>query len=784
LCRTIITQTYHGGGNDQFIEIKNNSTVDRLLGNRFFLALYQDGALTTEPPTSFIPIPTMIPNEVWIFRHSDATEPMDALDYALQILLPAGFDFDGDNDILILTTTSDATAYNNRIDLAGNTNSWGFKTSWVRSSCAAQAPRTDAFDTDDWVEFTREEVVENQTNRTNPRLGRHNSDVLVYTLTGGWQDNSIDGSRVERSRAVNLSNNYSTQDNGSFECCSLQLAQFVSLTISPETYISVQINVNVLDGASINVENNGSLVMVKDSYNGLSGNELVNLGTSSGVEVVKETVGINSIYDYVYWSSPLTLNPINLPANSVANLFPAPLYNPNRFYGFNNANMYDQYNTGTYPNQTSGVADGYDDNSDDYFALSATDRNALMTPGRGYTTWPPVGQSSNYNINFNGQTNNGIVRVPVYRNDSLLGLNDNLVGNPYPSAIDLNRFFEVNASVIDPYAAIWGKTALPLTGNPGPEVLNYSEDGFLIYSPTMPITTVDQDNLLFNPEGILASCQSFFVHTTTDPTILPENNTGAIQYAGDVIFNNSTRSTSTLNTFARGNDTLKEDKIWLNLKTADHKQSTQIGIAFLEKGVANYSAKEDVKAVHGRQIGFYTKSTFEDLIIDAQSNFDSTSEIPLGLSNINANNQKFEISLAKFGGLFKDQAIYLADMELGVVHNLSKSAYSFSSDKSVTDNRFVLQFTDIVKPKLFPETQNEVLVTYSNDEIVVTSSNLVIKSVIVSDIYAPSIGGLLIAKYEDSNTKQVNLCLSKPCKLVALKITMEDGSIMTKKLAR
>ena len=75
-------------------------------------------------------------------------------------------------------------------------------------------------------------------------------------------------------------------------------------------------------------------------------------------------------------------------------------------------------------------------------------------PGRGYITWPAVGNTTDYTIEFKGEMNNGQVFVPIYNNNSSSGQNPNLVGNPYPSPIDLNILFNVNFDVIEPIALI------------------------------------------------------------------------------------------------------------------------------------------------------------------------------------------------------------------------------------------------------------------------------------------------------------------------------------------
>lgn len=101
--------------------------------------------------------------------------------------------------------------------------------------------------------------------------------------------------------------------------------------------------------------------------------------------------------------------------------------------------------------------------------------------------------------------NNGEVFVPIYNNNSSTGQNPNLVGNPYPSPIDLNILFNVSFDVIEPIALIWGRAVSnPEVIYPGPDAYNYSEDNYLIYNPTMIIDPNFATNNSFNSEGVLA----------------------------------------------------------------------------------------------------------------------------------------------------------------------------------------------------------------------------------------------------------------------------------------
>jgi len=343
-----------------------------------------------------------------VFRSPLATAPVYAA--TATNVLDASFNCDGSNDVLVISTNNTSLCYNNRVDMMGDSSSWGATTSLARTNCANSYPRIDLFDPEDWVVFTLNEMNSSafdSTSKTNAVLGRHNDDNLVFGTTG-WADNSTDQSNPDRSRNELINSSYDTGTNGSFEACAL--VANATLTITGNKYVSIQSSLN--NQSIITVQNNGALVMIKDQFHGVVGNDLI---TGNAIQITRNTVGLDAYTDYVYWASPLTNDSVNLPANSVNNLFPSPPFISNRFYQFHNENYQDIPNWFMGASSSLSYANGYDDDLNDYLPLDATQRMGLMTPGKGYATWAKSGCSTcDYAIQFNGKPNNGLVTVPIY----------------------------------------------------------------------------------------------------------------------------------------------------------------------------------------------------------------------------------------------------------------------------------------------------------------------------------------------------------------------------------
>ncbi|MFN7014040.1 MAG: GEVED domain-containing protein, partial [Bacteroidia bacterium] len=201
------------------------------------------------------------------------------------------------------------------------------------------------------------------------------------------------------------------------------------LEIQPNNDLTVTNTVTVDAGGTFNIENSGSLIQV---------NNLANTGNIS----MKRNVNLRRL-DYVYWSSP------------VAN------------YGLNSIS------TTTYRYKWIPTI-GANTNGWGNWSLA----NETMVLGKGYIVRGPDNYSTtiqNYTQNFVGIPNNGIINMPISRGtyngaDYSTGVsttlatrdddNWNLIGNPYPSAINANTFLATNTNIAG-FIKYWTHGTLP-----------------------------------------------------------------------------------------------------------------------------------------------------------------------------------------------------------------------------------------------------------------------------------------------------------------------------------
>ena len=100
------------------------------------LTLATNGGIASNIPDQSVLIPSLGPGEVVLFQRSGAALPLAGNRGAVSTITTEVCAFSGD-DIILISTTNDATAYNSRTDIIGSvgTNAainWGPNTSLIK----------------------------------------------------------------------------------------------------------------------------------------------------------------------------------------------------------------------------------------------------------------------------------------------------------------------------------------------------------------------------------------------------------------------------------------------------------------------------------------------------------------------------------------------------------------------------------------------------------------------------------------------------------------------------
>jgi hypothetical protein len=499
-----------------------------------------------------------------------------------------------------------------------------------------------------------------------------------------------------------------------------------NLTITAGSTMTLTDKLTVTAGGTLTFENGASLLQV---------NNVTNTGN---ITYKRNTTGMLR-YDYTYWSSPV--QPQTLFALS-----------PNTL-----SDKYFWWNTAIY-NWNSVAAPGI----------------TLMDPGRGYIIRAPQsfnisGATTIYNAQFIGVPNNGNYSVAI----NVSGANNlNLIGNPYPSAINADLFMSGNATTLGT-----GSTIYLWTHN-SPFASNvYVANDYAVYNYTGGTGTRAAINPGINtsiPSGKIAAGQSFFIKGTVTGTALFTN---AMRVSGNNTQfyrnNNSIDNEPLTSPFS----TLEKNRVWLELKN-NQGAYKQILVGYIDQATNAFDDGFDGEILEaGNSVSFYSELDTKKLSIQGKAlPFAETDQIPLGF-HIEVPGI-YEVALAQFDGLFESQAVYLEDLATQTTHDLRNSAYQFSAEAGTFDTRFVLRFQNALNTDVPVITANDIIAYKDKASIHVVSSKAAVRSVQIVDI-----SGRVLASKSQLNANEVEFeGLHFAQQALLIQVTTHDGLVVTKKL--
>ncbi|GFZ82886.1 hypothetical protein GCM10011531_11880 [Aquaticitalea lipolytica] len=562
-----------------------------------------------------------------------------------------------------------------------------------------------------------------------------------------------------------INGNYFTNvANPSFSACSLTVNTGSTLTVNNNYYVEVQNDITV-DGA-INVRPRGS---VKQNSNTAKVTE------NGTISVTKTTAPLNAWYEYTYWSSPVSGETIGsgLSESDV-----------DRRFRFNANNYLDALRETANNNTFVAGQDDVDDNGDDWTLVNGA---TVMQPGVGYAATHDeagfVGPGSppyQFDYTFTGPFNNGIINVNVVRNDTETNDNNwNLIGNPYPSAISADTFFSVNSYALNPTSGkldgsiyLWSQNIAPSDSTNGNEGQNFSASDYATINGAAQ--TAGGDGL--TPVRFIPSGQAFFVSVSDSPA-LP---------SGNVVFNNSMRVVASNTQFFRNSNTTSDNKLWVNL-TSDNGVFNQIAIAYID-GATNdfdgtfYDAPRNLSANLPSSIYTSIEGNTKKFVIQGKASNSLTLDevIPLGFNTSINVPTVYTLSISQFEGDFMtNNPVYLKDNVLNTIHNLSTSAYNFTSQVGEFESRFEIVF----QPETLSIGENDLnansltIIELNDDNVKFTvSNNFDIKSVAILDL----LGRTLYQFEGQSNSEVYNLSNLSNTVYIA-KVELSNGQVITKR---
>ena len=444
------------------------------------------------------------------------------------------------------------------------------------------------------------------------------------------------------------------------------------------------------------------------------------LDNSSIGYIEKDQQGTASSYNYNYWSSPVVPqgNAINSTYNVANVLMDGTNTSSPKNINFGQGVTYAD-GAATSPRKISnywlfkfrGKADEYSD----YEHIGST---GILNVGEGYTMKGTSGSaaiSDRQNYIFKGKPNNGDITLSVGKEQNYM------LGNPYPSAMDANKFIldNLNASggtnlknIFNGALYFWdhfgGKT----------HILREYIGGYATYNLIGGVKAIATDDRINSNTGAVTSNdnvpgqyipvgQGFFINTTID-----DNRGNITGDGGDVVFRNSQRAFVRENTPA--SHFLSQEKNTSNKKEMTTDSKIRLDFSSPLGYHRQILVGTNANATNGYDLGYdaplndYSEEDFfwlidnYEYVIQGVSNFDPEQVLPIGIYI--SKKGEFHIEINNLENVPDETNIYLKDIETNQYFDLRESGFTMEIEPGAYYERFQIVFFN---PEVDPDTNEE-----------------------------------------------------------------------------
>lgn len=540
----------------------------------------------------------------------------------------------------------------------------------------------------------------------------------VFSGTG-WSNGLPSGNGLN---AV-ISGNYNTS-SGNIKACSCTIQNGGALTVSAGTSIEVVNSITNL--GTLTVESDGNLIQHLDTPNPVN----------SGDIKVKRNIKFrnDNRQEYNYLISPVMGQSLKTiyPGVPTTATYPYVLY-------YNEANNYFYNSSGAY------------------------------IAGRGLAVKEPSKAdvpADNMDAVFTGVPGNGVISFPLaHTNSAQYGYN--LVGNPYPSNIDLQKLYALNSGKITSTFHFWDNGANNVYTQQGS---GYNGRAYAAYNAANDTGNKAGYLLDSNPANAIGAKlpnktakvgQGFMVRATGTGNLVFNNTIRTSNNAGAGFFSKATQSPA--------------DRYWLRLVTPANAVNTMAVVYF--EGGSNAFGMDDSGMNGDSSDMLYSLAEGNKLQIEGKPLFDVNDKIILGSRHFAAGNYTFALDRAE--GVFANgQRIYLKDKQTGIITNLSEGSYTFAANAGESTGRFEIIYQSETVLATDGTVKDDVVVYRDGEDFVISSKGDKITRV---EVYDSS--GRLSLKTEPGSLKTVIPAVSLSNGVYILKIS-QGGKITNRKIIR
>ncbi|KGO96514.1 hypothetical protein Q767_06340 [Flavobacterium enshiense DK69] len=463
---------------------------------------------------------------------------------------------------------------------------------------------------------------------------------------------------------------------------------------------------------------------------------------NTGNIVYKRKTTLLKKYDYTYWSAP------------VANATLSQLATNSLFYAYDPSisSVPSQCWVRKYGNNSMVLGQGY------------------IGRAPAYTT-PQIVETS-----FAGTPNNGVINTTIKKGTVEL----NLIGNPYPSAIDIDLFITdpANAPIVNGTIYLWTHNTPISNTIPGDWVYNYTVNDYAKYNLSGGVGTAPAGSGGPKPTGKIAAGQGFFI----------DANAGLPNGTYTATFKNSMRVQGNNNQFFRnaenGNNTnttpiaLEKHRVWISLSNTQGGYNEAL-VGYIHQATNGLDRLFDGKTLPSENvISIYSLLSNEKLSIQGRSlPFQETDIVPIGYTT--SINGDLTINLENFDGLFTNQDIYLLDKTTGIYHDLKAGSFTFTTTSGTVNDRFELRFNrGTLGTDTADNNNTDIRIFTKAQQLSVLSGVSSISSIEVRDLL-----GKLVYSKKGIHTNEFHTdAIPATSQMLIVKVTLEDQKNVTRKV--
>lgn len=395
---------------------------------------------------------------------------------------------------------------------------------------------------------------------------------------------------------------------------------------------------------------------------------------------------------------------------------------------------------------------------------------AVREPKTTYTGIPGQGITSN-EAQYRGLPNNGDINIGLDWTSA--GRGYNLVGNPYPSNIDIVKLYQNSVSgFVNPEISadfrFWDNTVNATYVQMGGAYQGYSYavlnaiSNYSVAAPGLDPNPGGGATGMKAPGSVVKVNQAFIMR--------------ALKAGSSVKFNNEMREITNAGSIFYGKEAA-HNRYRLQLRTAENFV-VQNAVTYIAAG-QNIFGHEDSRIPNSAASdALFTYAGDAKVIINGRSIFTDEDVLTLGLRHFRAGSYKIEA--VDLEGIFAGgQAIYLKDKALNTMTDLTQGDYTFTSEAGEFTGRFEIVYKPGAVLATDSSAASAVEVYRDATDFVIRSSDKTINHAALYDA-----SGRLISTMKGSG-KELRFAANMLADgMYVLKATLKDGEEVTRKIRK